>query len=456
MNIFHKIDYKQIDNLLVDTNKEFFLNEKKIFKLKDYIENNCKKIFFLFIENSKESILFYFQLIKENHVPILLSPDLDDKSITVLLNKYKPNYILSLKKINKLKNLYSEIKQFNKYILYEECRKKLHDVHKDLCLLMSTSGTTGSPKFVKISYDNLHHNTNSICRFLKVKNTDTTITTLQPNYTYGLSIINTHINKGARIILNNDSLIQKNFWEKCNKFKVNSFGGVSFMYEMLQKLRFEKISTTNLKYITHAGGKLNKTLHKYILNVCDIKSLKFISMYGQTEATSRISYLPWKYSNTKISSIGKAIPGGKLFIKNNKNKGEICYRGKNIMIGYAKDYNDLKKKEIIKTLYTGDYGRKDKDNFFYIDGRKDRFIKFYGHRINLDEIDQYLKDNNFFTVTIFKNDKFIIYFENNYNIDEIKKKIIDKLKITKKFIQIKKIKSIPTTVSGKVKFYKLK
>ena len=71
-------------------------------------------------------------------------------------------------------------------------------------------------------------------------------------------------------------------------------------------------------------------------------------MYGQTEATSRISYLPWKYSNTKISSIGKAIPGGKLFIKNNKNKGEICYRGKNIMIGYAKDYNDLKKKKLLK------------------------------------------------------------------------------------------------------------
>lgn len=456
MNIFSNIDIREIDNLLVETNKEIISIKDNLFKLDDYIENKFKKIFFLFIENSKESILFYYQIIKANHVPILLSPDLDQNSIDILLNKYKPNYILSLKKLELIKNKYRNIKNFNKYLLYEENKKNNHNPHKDLCLLMSASGTTGSPKFVKISYENIYENTHSICKFLKIKSDDTIITTLQPNYTYGLSILNTHINMRAKIILNNNSIIEKNFWKKIDDFKVSTFGGVAFTYEMLQRIKFEKISTPSLQYITHAGGKLTPNLHKYILKICKIKSLKFISMYGQTEATSRISYLPWKYSNKKISSIGRAIPSGTLFIKGKKDKGEICYKGKNIMIGYAHDYKDLTKKEIIKTLYTGDYGHKDKDGFFYVDGRKDRYIKLFGHRINLDEIDYYLRDNGFITATIFNDNKFTVFYEGDYNINDIEKKITDKLKITKKYILIKKIKNIPMSNSGKIRFSKLK
>lgn len=454
MNIFSKIDINEIDNLLIDTNKDISLTKSKLFRLSEFIENSSKKFFFLFIENSKEAISFYIQLIRLNHVPIILDPNLDDDSILKLLDNYKPNYILSLKKIENVKN-YTEINKFNNYVLYEENKKNFHNIHKDLCLLMSTSGTTGSPKFVKISYDNLYANTVSICKFLNIKKTDVTITTLQPNYTYGLSILNTHIKTRSKIIINNNNLLEKNFWEKCNKFQVNSFGGVSFMFEILKKLKFEKISTPHLKYLTHAGGKLNKSLHQYILEVCKVKSLKFISMYGQTEATSRMSYLPWKYSNKKISSIGKAIPGGKLFIKNNKNKGEICYKGKNIMIGYAYEAKDLAKKEIITTLNTGDYGVRDEDGFFFIEGRKDRYIKFFGHRINLDEIDQYLRDDNLITATIFKDGKLIVYTEQKNNVEKIEKLIINKLKITKKYIHVKKIKSIPFTNSGKIKYSKL-
>ena len=146
---------------------------------------------------------------------------------------------------------------------------------------MSTSGSTGSPKLVKLSYENINLNSNSICKFLKIKNNDTTITTLQPNYTYGLSIINTHINMNAKIILNRNSFFEKNFWEKCKKFKVNSFGAVSFMYEILKKLRFEKMDLPHIKYLTHAGGKLNNLIHNDILQMCEKNKIKFISMYGQ-------------------------------------------------------------------------------------------------------------------------------------------------------------------------------
>ena len=456
MIIFNAINYSQVNKLLIETNKDINSSHINSDRIDHYINKNSKSVIFLFIDNYKESILFYYELIKSENVPIILSPDLDDKSISVLLSKYKPNYILSLRKINFIKNKFLHIKNFNKYFLYEEKIKNLHYPHKDLCLLMSTSGSTGSPKLVKLSYENINHNSNSICKFLKIKNNDTTITTLQPNYTYGLSIINTHINMNAKIILNRNSFFEKNFWEKCKKFKVNSFGAVSFMYEILKKLRFEKMDLPHIKYLTHAGGKLNNLIHNDILQMCEKNKIKFISMYGQTEATSRISFLPWKFSKKKISSIGKAIPGGEIFFMKNKYKGEICYKGKNIMIGYANNYKDLKTKEVIKTLYTGDFGWKDKDGFFYIEGRKDRYIKNFGHRINLDEIDNYLHECGYKTATIYKDNKFLIFYENNYDFNEIKKELLNKFNINQKNIKDKKIDQIPTTNSGKIKYSKLK
>ncbi len=451
MNIFQNIDLNNLDKLIIDPNDS---TSYKNFNLKNYIDNKRNVIFF-FIENSKEAINYYVELVKTKNIPILLSPNLDSNFIEFLIKKYAPNYILS--KSNKILNVnYIKIKKLKNYYLYQEIKKIDHSPYDDLCLLMNTSGTTGSPKLVKLSYENILSNTKSICKFLKIKKNDITITTLQPHYTYGLSIINTHLFSKSKIIVNENSFFEKDFWTKFNKYNVSSFGAVSFMYEILKKIKFEKMNCNNLKYITHAGGKLDKNLHNYILKLCKIQKLKFITMYGQTEATSRISYLPYKFSNKKISSIGRAIPGGKMYIKGDKYKGEICYEGKNIMNGYALNKDDLRIKKNIKTLYTGDYGWRDKDGFFYIQGRKDRFIKYLGNRINLDEIDALLKEHGFHTVTKYSKNYFKIFYTKNYNFKKIKEIIFSKLLVNKKNIVNKKINEIPLTHSGKIKFANLK
>ena len=456
MNIFNKIDFNDIKKLLIETNKDNKIINLNYETIINYINNGSKNIIFLFIDNTKESILFFYELIKNNNVPVLLSPDLDEKFIKTLIDKYEPNFILTLSNLNIYKKDFKKVKKFTQYYLFEEKKRKEHHIYKDLCLLMSTSGTTGSPKLVKLSYESIYHNTKSICKFLKINNSDTTITTLQPHYTFGLSIINTHLYSRAKIIMNKSSFLEKNFWDKFSKYKINSFGGVSFMYEILKKIRFENMNLDNVKYITHAGGKLNSNLHRYILKICKEQNIKFITMYGQTEATSRISYLNSKYSQKKISSIGKAIPGGKMFFEKNKNEGEIYYKGKNIMNGYAYNLRDLSYKEDIKILKTGDYGWKDKDGFFYIKGRKDRFIKNFGHRINLDEIDSLLKDKGYTTATKYDGKFFKIFHNKNYNFDNIKKIISSKLYINKKYILEKKINIMPMTTSGKIKYSSLK
>ena len=180
--------------------------------------------------------------------------------------------------------------------------------------MLSTSGTTESPKFVRLSKKNIEDNTIKIIKYLKIKKNQTTITTMPAGYSYGLSILNSHLKAKSKIVLNNNSIIEKSFWEKMKKFKVNSFGGVPEFYEFLRKLNFEKYVNKNMKYLTQAGGKLNEKDLEYFGKICKKNKIKFYVMYGQTEASPRISFLEWKYFFKNMNSIGKPLKGYKLKI----------------------------------------------------------------------------------------------------------------------------------------------
>ena len=189
-----------------------------------------------------------------------------------------------------------------------------------LSLLVSTSGSTGSSKQVRISHENIKENTKSIVKYLNISEKDTCITTLPMSYVYGLSLINTHIYSGGTLVLNDRSVIEKKFWISLQKNKVNNFAGVPYIYQMLDKINFYKNDLKHIKYLTQAGGKLDTKLNKKILaNFCN-KKKDFYVMYGATEATARMSFLPPKFSNKKIGSIGIPIPGGEFWIENEKKK----------------------------------------------------------------------------------------------------------------------------------------
>ena len=179
-------------------------------------------------------------------------------------------------------------------------------------LLISTSGSTGSPKLVRLSYKNIESNTNSIVKYLNIKKEDVTITTLPISYVYGLSVVNTHLSSGATIVLTNKSMVEKDFWKIVEKYSVNNFSGVPYNYTLIE--RFKKFDLPkSIKYTTQAGGKMNTLLINKIINLYKKKKIKFIQMYGAAEATSRMSYLKWLCAPKKIGSIGKPIPGGKFF-----------------------------------------------------------------------------------------------------------------------------------------------
>lgn len=268
-------------------------------------------------------------------------------------------------------------------------------------LLMSTSGSTGSPKLVRQSYENVLSNTQNIIKYLNINYKHTTITSLPISYVYGLSVINTHLFAGGKIVLTNSSMVEKKFWELVNNFKVNNFSGVPYNYSIIEKI-FRKKIPISLKYSTQAGGKINEALLNKIKNIYKKNKLKLYVMYGAAEATSRMSYLNYNFLEKKLGSVGKPIPGGKFYLldKNEKlisksfEKGELIYKGKNVCMGYSVKLKDLSLPDLNKgVLKTGDIAYRDRNHFYYIVGRKNRYTKIYGIRVDLSELEFILSKN---------------------------------------------------------------
>ena len=286
------------------------------------------------------------------------------------------------------------------------------------------------------------------------------------SYTYGISIINTHLAAGSSIFITKYSIFQKKFWNLFKFHKISVLNGVPYTYEILDKLNFFKNHTNHLKVITQAGGKLPNSLQKKINNYCLKYNKNFFIMYGQAEATTRISFLPLLKNKIKLGSIGKPIHRGKIFLKDRSgnliNKpniiGKIYYTGPNVCTGYAYERSDLNNKDKWNgTIYTGDLGKRDKDNYYYITGREKRTAKIYGHSINLDEIEQILKENlNENEIAIQSNDKTIYVFYSNKKIINLLKKILyKKISINQNIFIFKLLKTIPKLVSGKINYNKL-
>tara|TARA_B100000579_G_scaffold422513_1_gene424621 strand:+ start:122 stop:976 length:855 start_codon:yes stop_codon:yes gene_type:complete len=280
-----------------------------------------------------------------------------------------------------------------------------------------------------------------------------------------LSVINTHLFKGATIILNNYSIVEKKFWDLFTYYSVNSMAGVPYTYSILKKLNFLKRKNLKLRYMTQAGGKLSENLVEEFNEFCKKNNSKFFIMYGQTEATARISFLNWDIIGKKKGSIGKSIYKGKMYLVDEKNKriykpfskGEIIYEGPNVMIGYANNYKDLYKNfKNLKKLYTGDIAYKDKENYFYLVGRKNRFTKLFGNRINLADIEMYLLKKKIETA-VFGDDKYLyVYYNKNKDNINIQKTISENFNININYIKLNKTTIFPRDANGKIMYSKLK
>ena len=417
-------------------------------------------------ENSPSSVAGYLGLMRSGVVPLLLDRKTTSELLGGLLSTYTPRYLsVPATMVDDFAG-YHVRDEYMSYAMLEADEYEPCVLHDDLALLLTTSGSTGSPKLVRQSYRNLESNTAAIVEYLAIGPDERAITTLPMNYTYGHSIISSHLLAHATILLTDDSMNMKPFWNFFKQEEATSFGGVPFTYQMLKRVRFFKMDLPSLRYMTQAGGKLPPELHTEFATWAAERGKRFIVMYGQTEATARMGYLPAEKSIEKAGSMGIAIPGGTFTLIDVDGKpittpnvtGELVYEGDNVTLGYAQCRDDLAKgDERNGRLETGDMARFDEDGYFYIVGRKKRFLKIFGNRVNLDEVDRLLatafEDMNCASTGV--DDRMVTFVTDESRVDAVRKWLSDTTRLSQSAFDVRYLQEIPQNEAGKVLYKNL-
>lgn len=424
-----------------------------------------RSLIFNLCSNTFGSLLGYTAFLTHRIVPLMLDEHIDAELLNNFLNLYGPDALwVPEAKADTFEG--EKIYGDEGYVLIRRAGGGLSPLHDELALLLTTSGSTGSPKFVRQSYMNLKANTDSIVRYLELDATEKAITTLPMNYTYGLSIINTHLAVGAVLILTRKTLMQREFWEQFSEFGATSFGGVPYTYEMLDRLRFFRRDLPTLRTMTQAGGKLSPELHRKFAEYAQKTGKHFVVMYGQTEATARMAYLPADKSLEKYGSMGIAIPGGRFKlidvdgqeITASDTVGELVYEGANVTLGYAEKGEDLARgDERHGILVTGDMARRDADGFYYVVGRKKRFLKIFGNRVNLDETERLLKSHfdGLDCACAGRDDEMHVYVTDESRMRDVKSFLAEKSRLNPTAFKILFIPAVPKNEAGKTLYAKL-
>lgn len=414
---------------------------------------------FSLCRNEIGSAVGYFSFLNNGIVPVMLNSHLEAELLAHLLDTYEPKYLWVPKDQAECFSTMQPVCEMFDYLLLKTGFSADYPLHDELALLLTTSGSTGSPKFVRQSYDNILENARAIVQYLKLDSTERPITTLPMNYTYGLSIVNSHFLVGATLLMTEKTLMQKEFWSFFKEAEATSFGGVPYTYEMLDRLRFYRMKLPSLRYMTQAGGKILPELHEKFAAYAAESGKRFVVMYGQCEATARMGYLPPEKAVEKKGSMGIAIPGGKFRLIDVNGKeittvnttGELVYEGKNVTLGYAECVEDLAKgDERNGVLETGDMAQFDADGFYYIVGRKKRFLKIYGNRVNLDEVDRLIKGKfGVEAASAGKDDHMYIFVTDVSIADSVRDFVIEKTKLNPAAFKTIVIDEIPKNDSGK-------
>jgi long-chain acyl-CoA synthetase len=419
---------------------------------------------FIFCENRESEVAAYLTAINRGDVVCLMDGRLDEEMKRSLIQCYEPESIMSSKGPSYPDYDRQELFDRELILWRRHNLEQKYTLHPQLQLLLSTSGTTGSPKMIRLSRDNLWSNAMAIKAYLEIGSDERAMASLPIHYSYGLSVLHTHLLSGASLVLTQSSVVQAPFWQLMRQYQCTSLAGVPYTYALLDRVGFDPAEFPDLRTLTQAGGGLEKELVLKFFYTMQRKGGHFYVMYGQTEATARIAYLPPLWLPTKVGSIGQAIPGGILQILDDQQlvsspyvEGELVYQGLNVMMGYAECRQDLERgDENQGILHTGDLGYFDEDGLFYVTGRLKRISKVFGYRINLDEIETLLRP--YAQVAATTDDRQIyLYFEQGDSalFEQCIQQLSHRYHLHPTIFVCQQLSSFPRTAVGKIDYPKL-
>lgn len=414
--------------------------DELVHKFKEHFPAH-KQLVILKADNDLYTLVSYLACLQAGHTMLLVAEELSDDKLRVLIDSYRPNFLINDHHVTQLND-------------------NVHQIDEDCALLLSTSGSTGTAKQVALSYENLQHNAASISGYLPIEASDKAMMTLPLYYSYGLSVLNSHLLNGASVVFTPFTFVNRQWWDLLERLKITSFAGVPHSYEMLLRLRLTTKPLPFLRYFTQAGGKLDPQHVNQLGQYACENGKQFFVMYGQTEATARMAYLSPEQVLDKPQSIGQAIPGGQLrlidelgkAIEQTHAEGELEYTGPNVMLGYTESLEDLASFKPSSTLLTGDLAVKDKDGDFYIKGRKKRFVKIFGQRLGLDEIETLLAQRGITCYCCGNDEKLVIATDADSELD-IKKLTSKIINLHPSAIDLYYVESLPINSNGKKDYH---
>lgn len=423
----------------------------------------ARSLVFMMTENNAGGIAWVMALLGSRNVPLILNAHTEEELFKNMMDIYRPAY-LCVPADSALRGQFTVVYESYGYSLLSTGNDAC-GLHDDLSHLLPTSGSTGSPKLVRHKYENIEAAALNISTFFELTSDDRPLLVLPLYYTMGLSVVFSHLYVGATVLITNRNMTDRIFWSFMKEQKATSFTGVPYSYEILNLMRFFRMDLPDLKILTQGGGKMPKALNLKFAEYCRDNGKKWIATYGQSEGTARMAWLPAEYAISKVGSIGMAVPNGELslvdmdgnLITEADVQGEMCYRGRNVTMGYARKREDLQLgDERNGYMKTGDLAYRDKDGCYYIVGRMGRFLKLYGMRIGLDECEQIIKAKYPVECACTGTDeKMYVYITDAAIADGVKDELVAKTKLVATAFEIRVIPAIPKNEAGKILYSKL-
>ena len=403
-----------------------------------------KRLVFVEAASSKPAIAAYLACLLFGHAVLLLDPRKRDYNAS-LIHEFSPNTV---------------VKCFDDDFKIQHGSRISVDLHPELAILLSTSGSTGSEKLVKISFTNIYSNTQAIVEYLGLGMADRSVTTLKMFYSYGLSVLNTHLFAGASILLTNRSTQEDRLWQLMATNDVTNFAGVPHTFHVLEQMPFDLTRLSYLRFVTQAGGRLAPDLVRRYAAIGRRQGWKLFVMYGQTEASPRISYLPPALAETNPESIGIAIPGGHLSLVDQDGveivasdvAGELVYSGPNVMMGYARSPADLAYKAEEGSLRTGDIATRSETGLFAIVGRKSRIVKAFGLRLSLDDMENWLGEGGIVAAVTGCNEVVHVFVAAGSDPANLRRRLSSRYSLPASLFQIRDVDCLPLLSNGKIDY----
>lgn len=460
--MFLNIDKRDSDNLAIIDNlgTKMTYGQLKEFSEEFYSIIRKRTLVFFLCQNSAAPLAAYVSCLDNRVVPLLVSAHMDKEMLNDLIHKYHPEYLWIPNELSAQFNFPSIYTNMGYSLLKTDL--PCFPLYDDLSLLLTTSGSTGSAKFVRHSYTNVIANAQNVASVFELDENENGMVSLPLQFTQGLNVATSHLLSGATVLVTTDNLIQKEFWEFFKKYEATSMTCVPYSIELLERIRFFRMDLPAFKVLNQGGGRLPDKTFMKCAEYAQSTGRKFIPTYGSTETTSRMAYLPADMALKKCGSIGKPLPNCHIdliddegsLIKQEHCVGEIVFKGPNVTLGYAECGEDLAKGDERHGVYhTGDLAYFDQDGCYFIVGRKKRFLKIFGYRVSLDETERLIKDQFHIECACVGTDKKLVVFVTQDGLDtEIVQFLSNKMGLHYSAFEVRTEPVIPKNDTGKVQY----